>query len=615
MTEGKLIIWHDGLGGEANVVECLSYEGREDGVNIPPLGSGDFAIVEDSDQQAKWMAQVIEPQRNLPLLGLSRESPSEVSIFERILLGEIDKSIFLRQVYYYRLQLIGEVDKETGRLTSVHRRPRAGSIGSVAKPEEVRKALDLPAVEGKNIVGRIHSTEIPIAMGWSAFKQHALVAGATGSGKSNTVANLIKAAQSHKACVIIYDQKPDYQHIDRENDERHLFKKWGPEMASIFALENTGKYCLWQGNEERDSQELPIAVRSREVSVDMLVNALFYQPDEGNQRDTFRALLRHYKDQDKEWTLGKFRKWVADSSRKPSAGKNQRYTEEVSSLAKLYDMQGWGQPNDLNIGAMLRKIPIRQPKWLDSLEDATGSAPPRSGIWSSNVRSLADLTGYFTPLQHLAEGKVIVIRTNAEGREYGLFLSYILRQIYDLKRSGQIKFPIVNIVDEAQDIFQGGSAIRDTATFTLNEIIRKGRSKDISFVIAVQSVSQIPDSVLINLNSRFIHRQNSIEELRLAIPSATRELMTNALTFGSGEALVSIIGARAVVHAEMAPSPFELTKTSISISKTLADQDDEALQTNVSDVADESLDWDSLVDSGDDAPEPEYTEDFDVEPF
>ena len=253
MTDNKLIVWHDTLGSEANVIECLSYEGKEDKINSPPLGAGDFALIEDSDQKTWWMAQVLEPQRNLPLLGLSRESPSEVSIFERILLGQIDKSIFLRQVYYYRLQLIGEVVKETGRLVSLRRRPRAGSIGSLAKEEAVRKALDLPAIDGQNIVGRIHSTEIPIAVDWAAFKQHILVAGATGSGKSNTVANLIKAAQSHGACVVIYDQKPDYQHIDRPNDEEHLFKKWKSEMAQIAALKEVTKYCLWQGSEERGS--------------------------------------------------------------------------------------------------------------------------------------------------------------------------------------------------------------------------------------------------------------------------------------------------------------------------------------------------------------------------
>jgi hypothetical protein len=81
---------------------------------------------------------------------------------------------------------------------------------------------------------------------------------------------------------------------------------------------------------------------------------------------------------------------------------------------------------------------------------------------------------------------------------------------------------------------------------------------------------------LTNMNTRFIHRQNSVEELRKAIPSASRDLMATSLTFGPGEALASVIGARSVVQAEMAPSPFELTKISAAARKTLAEQDEEA---------------------------------------
>lgn len=221
---------------------------------------------------------------------------------------------------------------------------------------------------------------------------------------------------------------------------------------------------------------------------------------------------------------------------------------------------------------MQRRMEQRKMQWLDSLED--NSHKSDTGIFSDIDGDSSVSRGYFVPRKHLDSSKVIVIRTNADGREYGLFLSYMLRKVYDLKRSGEISFPIVNIVDEAQDIFQGEKAIRDAATSTMNEIIRKGRSKNIGFVIAVQSVSQLPDSVLTNLNTRLIHRQNSNEELRKAIPSASQNLMANSLTFGPGEALVSIFEARSVVHAKMAPSPFELTKTSAKPRQTLGDQID-----------------------------------------
>ncbi len=584
MSNHQFIVWHDTLNGEANMAECLSYEGKESVVNHPPLGAGDFVEIEDGDQNTQWMAQVVEPQRNLPLQGLSRESPSGVAVFERILQGDIEKSIFLNQVYYYRLQLIGEV-AQGGRLSSVRRRPRAGSVGRIASEEAVRKALDLPAIKHydngtNNIIGCIHSTEIPVAVDWSAFKQHILVAGATGSGKSNTVANLIKAAQGCGACIIIYDQKPDYQNINNSNDEIHLFEKWKPEIVSAFGLENVDKYCLYQGEGEKEEDEKVIAIRTRDVSSGMLVNALFPYPDEGNQRDVFGALLSYYKEaKNKDWTLSAFTAWVRNSRRKTQNGKNSQ-----SQLDSLAESQGWGTLSDMTLDAMQRKIEQRKMEWLDSLETGTNETEATGDIFDDTNTASSAPTGYFVPLKHLERAKVIVIRTNADGREYGLFLSYMLREVYNLKRNGKINFPILNIVDEAQDIFQGDSAIRNSATSTMNEIIRKGRSKDIGFVIAVQSVSQLPDSVLTNLNTRLIHRQNSIEELRKAIPSASKELMATSLTFGPGEALASIIGARSVVHAEMAPSPFELTKTSAAPRQTLGDQINELIIEDTDDI-------------------------------
>jgi len=44
------------------------------------------------------------------------------------------------------------------------------------------------------------------------------------------------------------------------------------------------------------------------------------------------------------------------------------------------------------------------------------------------------------------------------------------------------------------------------------------------------------------------------------MPGASKEMLHMALSFGPGEALIGMFGAKSVVHAQMAPSPFQLTK-------------------------------------------------------
>ena len=155
------------------------------------------------------------------------------------------------------------------------------------------------------------------------------------------------------------------------------------------------------------------------------------------------------------------------------------------------------------------------------------------------------------------------IPDSSSGREYGLFLSYMLRKLYNLRRTRALEFPICVIIDEAQDIFNGSKAVRDTAEDTINEVLRKGRSKQLGFVIAVQSASQVPSSIVQNLNSRIIQGQKAEEELKHAIPGLSKELLKMVLSFGPGEALLDLFGTRSIVHAQMAPSPFMLTKEQV----------------------------------------------------
>ena len=555
------VIQFDSLNSTAHECEALSFEGDPYNIASPPISSGDFVIIDDEQQQRSWFGQVIEPQRNIPL-GLSRDNPSTAVAMERVLNNQVEASVFARQTYYYKIRLLGEVNDDTGRLQSVRLRPRAGSKGRRADQSEVIRYMDLPELyrleenrNYNNILGRIHGLDIPITIDSARLYQHVLVAGATGAGKSNTVANLVKAAQAYGLCVLVFDHKPDYQNAHEPNDEIHLFNKFHGLGLQEFGLQNVNYYSLYtQDDDMSGPEEVQIAIRACDVSINMLSSAIFYRSGEELQYETINILLRAFaQDAPNLWSLEDFITWA---KKVWDQDKFARYFNEQSA-------------NDATYNAMMRKITQRKPDWMDSL--TANSDVQRHNLLSRSRRE-NDLNDYFQPSRYFRAGQVNIIRVNVEGREYGLFLSYILQNMYDLRRHGQITYPILNVVDEAQDIFQGSRAMQESATSSINEIVRKGRSKQIGFIFAVQSASQLPDPILNNMNSRFIHRQNTEMELRVAMPNAPRELLYSALSFGAGEALVSILGARGIMHSEMAPSPFMLTKFATSSFQTMADQ-------------------------------------------
>lgn len=447
-----------------------------------------------------------------------------------------------------------------------------------------------------NIIGRFHGMNVPVTVDDRTLYQHLLVCGATGSGKSNTMANLVKAASAYGFCVIIFDHKPDYQDVDKENDEKddRLWKKFNKLGLKPMAFDKASisYYTLW-GQERREAkdEEVPLAVRASDVDEEMLAATIFPSPSDDNQRFMFLALLRAYKDARKEnatFTLYDLTEWIgqyAGSEQEDEDDDSEENPPQPRSKAKkskdkkrgryvpLSKMLGF-PVSDATMDAMLRKIATRRPLWLDALDKrAPKSRKPVEGQQMSMLAELGATasvekpsaatqagTQYFDPTIHLAKSKIVVIRVAAEGREYGLFLSYVLKRVNSLLSKNKLGFPVVNFIDEAHDIFQGEKAVAEAATKTVMRAVNKGRSLRNAFVFSTQNPSQLPAPILNNLNSRIIHRQNEESQLRLGIPGAPPALMKSCLSFGPGEALVYILGSRATVRAEMAPSPFMLTK-------------------------------------------------------
>lgn len=558
----EFIIWSDTPNSNPLEVEALTYDSEN---KAKAIAANSFVVINDAIQQRSWFGQVVSPQLNIAR-GLSKDNPNSISALERVLSGVAEDTVFLEQYHHYRIKLIGEITQ--GYLESVRVRPRYGAKGRRATSSEVTEFIRFPALinvdQLNNVLGIIKDSDIPICIDKKRIFYHVLLAGATGGGKSNTIGNIIKASQALGMASIIIDHKPDYQDMHRSNTEAHLFDSFDDSIFAPFGLGGIKYFRLHTNDDyQKQDRETAISICAGDASHDMLATALFYRSGEELQREAFFSMLGHFREHLKEkkknpdfWTLKDFEQWV-NSHRNYKETKSEGTKNDWSRLAEYFNGE---TPNEKVIGAMLHRIATRKPAWMDTTTSTKTSGSTLSGVFKNLVDT--EPVTYFDPLAYLEPGAVLVIRRpqSSGAREYGLFLSYLLQRVYDLRRLNKIQFHVTTVIDEAQDIFSGDALLKSASERIINETLRKGRSKGMGFVIAVQSASQLPNTILTNLNTRIIHRQNSEDELKYAIPGVPKDMLSQVVNFASGEALVKMYGVSAPVHAQMSPSPFELTK-------------------------------------------------------
>lgn len=533
--------------------------------NEPELSANDFVIVEDHASRRNYFGQVVGPQANLNRSALGPQDNSTINAFEQLEQNNYSREVVVREVYFYQVNLIKDITQDPP--SSVRRRPQIGSIARLATENEIITYLNLPEVNERYRIGQIIDTNIGIYLSSKTFYYQSLIAGATGSGKTNSCANYIRAALQMGFAVIIYDHKPDYQHIDKPNqDAIDILNRNGQTDQDITWIEGINADYYYLGEESTAFQGTPIAIPASEFDPAVLAAVMYYPPNETNSREEFETLLEEFDDErhaDQNgnepviWTLGDFFQWVTSNQNpwQPPEHARERLGGRQASTYRAM------------VAKMLRRN--RRPAWVDGglpIRPTANSNSPRGRRPSASAAVFGqDQTPqqpqWFDPTNLLQPGRALVIRVGQAGggRDYGLFLNYMLKRVYDLKEQRQITFPVLHHIDEAQDLFNGSKQFASAIGNVLSEGVRKGRSRQIAFTIAVQSAAQIPDDILNNLNTRIIHRHNRASEAQRALEKAADAQISMTRNFGPGEALVDLFGASAVVNARMRLSPFQLT--------------------------------------------------------
>ncbi len=210
----KLIQIADDQGTDTDIVRLV---GTGEDQIVPHFT---YLISEDSVE--KFFLQISSPNRNL-----SRFSPRPfdvISLSQMLALIEdrgYEKESLVSHVRFYEAEIIAHLD-DKGNPQTHFTRPSTGAISRFSTTEEIIRCLSLPGDENdqdmkiENLAQSGNAT-VPIIITERILDHHILVAGSTGSGKSELLSNLAHVADAMGRCIILFDHKPDHQHHHEEN--------------------------------------------------------------------------------------------------------------------------------------------------------------------------------------------------------------------------------------------------------------------------------------------------------------------------------------------------------------------------------------------------------------
>ncbi len=425
-------------------------------------------------------------------------------------------------------------------------RPTTGAINRLATSDEIIQYLRLSQVEGNDLrigkLARSGEAEVAINLDDGILYHHMLVAGSTGSGKSELLSNIAHVASAKNRCVIIFDHKPDHQNHHQENPDA--------EIRSAFSIDGQDSsqrpVRYWTLDEfDPNSFSRVLGVRAMDLDPEILAGTIFYQPSEINQAETFAEIATAYAtDQSsrrQDWTIRDLTQYVLS-------------TQDGQLNNLLYGGNSVGSLHRGTMQALRRRLsrPGRIPPFVDP-QPASNSLGQR--------RPTGDIDDVFKP------GLNVIRIGEGHSRGYALFLTRLLQRARELRSVAVQQSPTVNnipelevIIDEASDIFTASSRyLRDVATDMLHNQIRRGRTLRIGYVISVQSAGDVPEYMRNNLNTTIVGRHRNLSVLRDALPTSRVEMLEQADRLSPGEMFVDLFEVPSLLLAKMDRSRSKLT--------------------------------------------------------
>jgi hypothetical protein len=519
---------------------------------------------------ASWIGQIIQPNQNISTVG-HRLDPT---ILHGLHLMQTHPDVqSVQSVQIFDILILGQY--QDGRLLTPRLRPLPGSRVTRLGAAETAAVIEIPPLEyhddgTTNVIGDLlNADDVPLCIDARKFNYHIMVAGGTGSGKSNVAANLVDQALKFGKCVLIHDAKPDYGLIRSPNSDPRVqaiwerFEEWRLCPHGADNLKRIGFYGIC----DPASVDEVVGFRSSDFYPDMLAGLFFTGPEtaEQNAFEGFVLAANHLARQGQE--IESRRRYSLDDILTEVRRRTAPENGAAPNLPPEETIHAKTGPS------ILQKVTRRRQwyPWLDAVGQPLQPMPAVRGrggpsrLRASELDGVRQVTAF--DLEHLVEpGRVLVIDyARVEDHSYAVLLSYFLRegQRYRKPRvaAGTLERPgLVQLVDEAHRLFDNRSRHGPALAASFERVMREGRSADHSILLSLQNASQIPHRVRNNLNTQIVMWQNSRAEAEAATEVMGREFAAQAMRLGTGHALVALHEGRAPVLGQMAPSPYELIR-------------------------------------------------------
>lgn len=531
----------------------------------------DYVLIQGSG--GSWIGQITAPNINISTNG----GPYDPAILYAIKLKQSKPDVQLAEtIESWQINLLGQY--EDGRLRTLRRRPKPSASVFRLDRETTIRVLKLPAHNQQlnNVVGYLLNAEdVPFCVSREIFTHHILVSGGTGSGKSNTGANLIRQAAKQKFTVFLYDAKPDYRKMKQPNTDQAVTHIWpdfekytlapcSPEKLTRIAIYGVGKAGI---TKDYTGCDAVIGFRTSDFDPYLLAALFFDEKADNNQYEEFASVcadLKYAKGAQDERMFSMDDVLAEVEQRKQNHLENERNKDKKPNPSLKVMHHKTADTIIYKVRRNTQNMP-----WLDAVDQKikVREEVPDNGLFENAFnRERTDQKAVisFKAKDFVNKGGIVHIDCSGlKERTYALFLSRFL----NLNKEHLADNPddrsrgVVEFVDEAHRLFTNDSRYSDLLGSTFSLTMVEGRSQGHGVILSLQNASQVPSMILNNVNSHIVMRQNNRMVAKAATQTMGDEYADHSVTLSSGEALCRMFESSATVLVRMAPSPFELERS------------------------------------------------------